>query len=54
MSETVRWALEAPASGAFVPLQYGPSGTSGMNQTLGVLVLAQNSAQNGHYRRTQV
>ena len=27
--------------------------TSGMNQTLGTLVSAQNAAQNGHYRRTQ-
>jgi hypothetical protein len=26
---------------------------SGMNQTLGTLVSAQNTAQNGHYRRTQ-
>ena len=26
---------------------------SGMNQTLGTLVSAQNAAQNGHYRRTQ-
>ena len=26
---------------------------SGMNQTLGTVVSAQNTAQNGHYRRTQ-
>jgi hypothetical protein len=49
-SERLSAAMEP---GEYSSERQSERGASGMNQTLDTLVSAQNTAQNGHYRRTQ-